>query len=235
MIQLVSYNIEWGKNLDKAGDWLMALTPAPDIICLQEIPQTKVASFRKMLQSHGYNSKYAPGYTDHNVTYGELTAYNTEQVILVFSKVVELGSSIVARFISQHNSEYSSLLTVFKHKNKTFIIINIHLLPFALNGRRRKQLGIAIEALGFLKYVNMPSLIVGDYNYSSLIFRGGLIRFMANHGFTIGHKKKIITHRKWRINHQTDYVFSRNCKINNIKSEKIKLSDHYPILVKFEV
>ena len=235
MIRLVSYNIEWGKKLDEAGSWLMSLTPKPDIICLQEIPQPKIASFKKILQSHGYDSKYAPAYTDHDITYGELTAYNTKTIILVYSKVVELGSSIVARLISQHDSEYSSLFTVFKFKNKTFIVINIHLLPFVLNGKRRKQLGIAIEALGLLRYVNLPSLIVGDYNYSSLIFQGGLIRFMAKHGFTTGHKDKMITHRKWNINHQTDYVFSRNCKIESIMSDKIKLSDHYPMLVKFEV
>jgi endonuclease/exonuclease/phosphatase family metal-dependent hydrolase len=235
VLDLISYNIEWGKRLDEAGDWLMSLSPKPDIICLQEMPQGKIPSFKKRLDQHGYNYKYAPSYTKGDTTYGELTAYDKEKLALDFATIVDLGSSIIARLISRHNSKYTSLLTVFKHERKNFIVINIHLLPHALNARRRKQLGIAIEALQLLKYVNMPSLIVGDYNYSSLIGRAGLIRFMAKHGFAIGQKKKLITHRKWRIRHQTDYVFSRNCKIESIKSAKIRFSDHYPMFVKFEV
>ena len=235
MLKILSYNIEWGRKVDEAGEWIMNLNPAPDIICLQEIPQNKVPSLKKSFENHGYDCKYAPAYTDHEIVYGELTAYNTKKVTLVFSKVVELGSSIVARLVSQHNSRYTSLLTVFKHKNKTFIIINIHLLPFVLNGKRRKQLGIAIEALTLLRYINIASLIVGDYNYSSLIGRKGLIKFMATHGFSIGGKKKVITHKKWRIKHQTDYVFYRHCTVKNLLSEKVKFSDHYPIFFNLEL
>lgn len=213
----------------------MGLSPKPDIICLQEIPKDKVSSFGKILEKRGYDYKYAPAYTDHDITYGELTAYNNKKIVLMFSKVVELGSSIVARLISQHNARYTSLLTVFRHGKQTFIIINIHLLPFHLHRKRRKQLGIAIEALTLLKYVNLPSLIIGDYNYTSLLGTGGLIKFMGKHGFKIGGKKKVITHRKWRINHQTDYVFYKGCKIKGLKSERVAFSDHYPMFFNLDL
>ncbi len=229
MLQALSYNIEWGNKLGEAGEWLMALSPKTDILCLQEIPKNKIPTFKKLLDKHGYDFKYAPSYTKSGITYGELTAYNNKNLKLVHSTVVDLGSSIVAKLISRHNSKYTSLLTVFKYKSKNIIVINIHLLPHALNGRRRKQLGIAIEALQLLKFVNIPSLIAGDYNYSSLTGRGSLIKFMAKHGFKIG-GKKVVTHKKWKIPHQTDYVFYRNCKVKNIKSTQIKFSDHYPII-----
>lgn len=235
MLKALSYNIEWGRNLDEAGEWMMKLKPRPDIICLQEIPKDKVSSFGKLLQKYGYDYKYAPAYTDHDITYGELTGYNSKRLILVFSKVVELGSSIVARLISQHNARYTSLLTVFKYRKQTFIIVNIHLLAFHLNRKRRKQLDIAIQALSLLKFVNLPSLIIGDYNYSSLTGRGGLIKFMDKNGFKIGGKKKIITHRRWRIHHQTDYVFYRGCRIKGVKSERVSFSDHFPMFFNMEL
>jgi endonuclease/exonuclease/phosphatase (EEP) superfamily protein YafD len=199
------------------------------------MPQKKIPHFKKLLNKNGYDYKYAPSYTRKETTYGELTAYKKSEMSLDFVKVVDLGSSIVARIISRHNSKYTSLLTVFKFEKKDFIVINIHLMPQALHGRRRKQLGIAIEALQLLKFVNIPSLIVGDYNYSSLIGRGGLVRFMAKHGFVIANKKKIITHKKWRIPHQTDYVFAKKCKITRIKSDRINFSDHYPLFVDFTI
>ena len=235
MLRALSYNIEHGKNIDQAGEWFMSLNPKPDILCLQEIPQKKASQFQKFLDKHGYSHKYAPSYTKKGITYGELTAYNTKSVLLVFSKVVELGSSIVAKLISRHNSRYTSLLTVFQYKKQNFIVVNIHLLPHGLHGRRRKQLGMAIQALQLLRFVNMPSIIVGDYNYSSFFGRGGLIRYMAKNGFTMAGRKKLITHRQWRIPHQTDYVFYRQCKVKNVEVEAVKFSDHYPLLFNLEV
>lgn len=229
MLRALSYNIEWGRQTTEAGEWIMSLKPKPDFICLQEIPENKVTELRRIFEDHGYGCKYAPAYTDHDIVYGELTAYNRKKIMLVFSKVVELGSSIIARLISQHNARYTSLLTVFKNGTRTFIVINLHLLAFHLNRKRKKQLDIAIEALTLLRYVNLPSLIVGDYNYSSLTGRGGLIRFMGKHGYKIGGRKKVITHKKWRIRHQTDYVFYRNCRVTKVKSEEVKFSDHYPM------
>lgn len=234
MLKVLSYNIEWGKKLPQLSEWMMALSEKPDIICFQEMPYKKIASLNKTFEENGYAYKYAPSYTKNDNTYGELTAYKKSEIILDFSKVVELGSSIVAKLISRHNSRYTSLLTVFKYKKKNFIIINLHLLPHGLNGRRRKQLGMAIEALTLLRYVNMPSLIMGDYNYSSLTGRGGLIKFMASHGFKIG-GKKVNTHRKWRISHQLDYVFYRNCDIKNLETENVKFSDHYPFFFDLEL
>lgn len=235
MLRILSYNIEWGKKLDEAGEWLMTLSPKPDILCLQEIPNRNIAGFKKLLEEKGYSYKYAPSFTRKGITYGELTAYKKGEISLIFSQVVDLGSSFIGRLVSRHNSKWRSLLTVFKIGNKNFIIVNVHLLPQALNGKRRKQLEVAIEALKLLNFLNIPTLIVGDYNYSSLIGRGGLVRFMAKHGFTIGGKKRMVTHRKWRIKHQTDYVFSRNCEINRVRSRKIKFSDHYPVFFELEL
>jgi len=235
VIKLLSYNIEWGKRLPEAGQWIMTLSPRPDIFCLQEIPNRRVNSFRKVLEEYGYSYKFAPSFTKKGVTYGQLTAYNAAKYSIVLTQIVDLGSSLISRLVSGHNSKWRSLITVLQYKKRNFIIVNIHLLPHALNGRRRKQLEIAIEALKLLNFLNVPTLIVGDYNYSSLVAKRGLISFMAKHGFKNAHRKKIITHSKWRIKHQTDYVFLRNCKVINVESEKIKFSDHYPLHVDFEI
>ena len=235
MIHLVSYNIEWGKRLDEAGEWLMSLSPRPDIICLQEIPNRRLVSLNKVLEENGYLYKFAPSFTKKGVTYGQLTAYNAAKLNLVLSQIVDLGSNLISRFTARHNSKWRSLITVLQIKKKNFIVVNVHLLPHALNGRRRKQLEIAINALKLLNFLNVPTLIVGDYNYSSLTGRGGLIRFMAKHGFKSAHKKKLITHSKWKIKHQTDYVFTRNCSVNSVVSNKITLSDHFPMIVEFEI
>ena len=235
VIKLTSYNIEWGKKLDEAGEWMMTLSPRPDVICLQEIPNRRLTSFKKVLEENGYAYKFAPSFTKHGTTYGQLTAYNAAKLNLVLSQIVDLGSNLISKFISRHNSKWRSLITVLQIQKRKFIVVNVHLLPHALNGKRRKQLELAIEALNLLNFLNVPTLIVGDYNYSSLTGRGGLARFMAKHGFKSAHKEKMITHHKWKIKHQTDYVFSKNCKIKSVTSDRINLSDHFPVHVEFEV
>ena len=235
MLKILSYNIEWGKKLEEAGEWIMSLDPKPDILCLQEIPNRRGAFLNELLETNGYAYNFAPSFTKNGVTYGELTAFKKEKMSLILAQVVDLGTNFISKIISRHNSKWRSLISVVRFGKKNFIVVNVHLLPQALNGRRRKQLDIAIEALNILNFLKLPTIIVGDYNYSSIIGRGGLIKFMATHGFKIGGKKKIITHKKFRIPHQLDYVFFRNCKVTNITSERVKFSDHYPIFFNLEL
>ena len=110
------------------------------------------------------------------------------------------------------------------------MVANIHLLWFASHKRRREQLGAVIEAMDDQK----PAIIVGDFNYTSMIRGGGLAKFLGQEGFQPA-GGRLITHRLFGIGQQVDYIFQRNCTILEVRVEDIDLSDHAPIFVRFEV
>lgn len=231
MIELISYNIHFGKTLGKIVSWIKKAERKPDIVCFQEFPETKLEEFKKTLEEISYSFVFAPSFSKKKITYGELTAFNTKMLKLKRSKIIELGESKLERAIYRHKSHKSSLITEFEQEGKTFAVANVHLVILALHGSRKKQLAATIDEIK----KSMPSLIVGDYNYSKVFGRKrGLLKFMHDYGYTMA-GERAITHRIWKIPQQIDYAFYKGLKLREAKVGRVKYSDHYPILVKFEV
>ena len=232
----VAYNIHYGKKLELIQNWLLDKKHL-DIICLQEFPLKKSSEFLKLFEAKGYKYCFAPSFIRRKTQYGELTLYDSKKIKLLHCQAVELGSSLLEdRFIENRfrktNGQKSSLLTLFKYKNKKLVLANSHLLAFALNSRRLNQLNKILSNVNKIgDHTKYSSVILGDFNYTSIIRQKKLIDFMKLHEFKNAYKTH--THKLFILRQQLDYIFYNNCSVKGVRVDKIKYSDHYP--VKFRI
>ena len=204
------------------------LTPLPDILCYQEIPDTYANNIS--IIPPGYRSVYAPAWMKKGIMYGQLTAYNPNTVSFQLNRIVNLGTSIWERKLFRQTGERTGLLTLFESGGHLFNIINIHLVCLARNKTRRNQLNQIIESLNDH---TTPTIIVGDYNYSNILQWRRLRSYMMKRGF-IQAGSSHNTHRLLFLNHQLDYAFHRNCEIHSVTVGERVYSDHAPLFVHFD-
>lgn len=232
MVSILAYNIHYGKKLELIQNWLID-NPHFDIICLQEFPFKKNSQFLDLLDKHGYKYAFAPSFTRKKTLYGELTLYNSKKIKLVNTKVVGLGTMILEnRFIEnrfrKNKGQRSSLLTHFKYKDKDFVLANSHLFCFALNSHRINQLNKILKNVTEIgDHKQFSTVILGDFNYTSIIRQKKLIDFMKKNNLSNAYK--ITTHKLFFLKQQLDYVFYNNCSVKNVVIDKLKYSDHYPV------
>lgn len=239
MISLLIYNIEMGRQLPKILQWIESLGQLPEIICFQEFPEVQIESFIKSFDHGNYQHQYAPSFQKRHHTYGQLTLYpvswvNQKQMIsLKKSFLIDLGLSTGEKILFRNKGNRSSLITVFTYKRKSFAIANSHLTLLHVNKKRRMQLQIIMEKLEKNLSSSLPQIILGDFNYSSLIRQKKLIQFMEKNQFRNAYKLK--THRILFFHHQLDYVFYKNCTVKDAVVTKLRFSDHYPVQFKLEI
>lgn len=231
MLSVLSYNIFFGKRVDEIVPWLASLPKQFDIICFQEFPKEKIRLVKKILKPQSY--AYASNTIYRGKDYGQLTVIMNKKITLVDSGTIKLGTGIFEDKILRLGGERSSLLTTLRYKRKNFLLANTHLIAFAFNALRRKQLAMVVEHLDAVspKKKLLPTLVLGDLNYSSLFRREKLFTYMKKNGFTNAHKNK--THTLLSIKqHQLDYIFYKFCKVTQVKILKQTFSDHLPMICK---
>jgi endonuclease/exonuclease/phosphatase family metal-dependent hydrolase len=232
-LSVITYNIRYGKHLEKITKWL-SVQPAFDILCFQEFPLHKANFLLKSLKKATYQYTFACGFLRHKKEYGQLTVFNTETVIQKDSTIVLLGKlGFIERKIFKNAGERSALVTTFLCQGKKFALVNTHLIWFALNRSRKKELHKITDALShIIPSPTMPTILLGDFNYSSLTRKKGLVEFMKQFNFHDG-IGKLHTHKLFMftsiVKHQIDYVFVRKCSVNKATMTKINYSDHYPV------
>jgi len=233
-LSVLAYNIHFGQKLELISDWILSSTNKFDIICFQEFPLEKKSKFLKTFQDHDYEYEFAPSFIRKGKQHGELTLYKKNDIKIIDSKVIHLGTNLLEKRFYKKNGEKSSLLTLIQYKNKKIILANSHLFSFALNSHRIKQLITILEEIGGISKKNtLPTIILGDFNYTSIIRQKRLIDFMKSHKFANAYKTH--THKLFFLGQQLDYVFYNNCSIKKILIDKIKYSDHYPVQFKIEL
>lgn len=234
MISVLAYNIRFGRNLKKIEKWVLKSPNQFDLICLQEFPFTENSPFLETFKKLGYDYKFAPSsyltkiFLRVRGRHGELTLYKKAKLELVDSQIVKLGANFLEkRFRVQ--GEKTSLLTVFKHKNKKLVIANSQLVCYAPNSRRINQIAKIIRTVKKIgDHSKFATVILGDFNYTSRIRQRKLIEFMAESNLTNAYKGH--THKYFFIPQQIDYVFYDGCKIRNVNiGKRIKYSDHFPV------
>lgn len=225
MYELLSYNIQYGKNLDKINGWISQLPQKPDIICYQEYPEDQLNDVNP-----GYKYAFARGLVKNERTYGELTAYKSDKFTLTSTRTIDLSVSNLEKKVFGHSGQRSALLTIFKFEDREFMVANLHLLWLATHNRRRSQIAMVIDAMDTQK----PALIVGDFNYSSLVAGTGLTRYLSQEGF-LPAGDKLDTHKFFGVRHQVDYLFQRNCSVAEVRAIDVNYSDHLPVFVKFDI
>lgn len=238
MFFLISYNILFGKNLDKIIDWLVHFeknNEFVDIFCFQEFPEKKITYFlEKLKKNNHFNYQFIPTIHSNNKEFGQLTIFNSQKMQLITHKNIPLAGSRLEKHVLKlfkKTTNRNSLLTVFESKNnkKQFLVANIHLTCISLNHHRIDQLLKILKEIAQFKSV----LLVGDFNYTSLLPRISLFNLMKKNQFENA-TKKMETHRLLFLRQQVDYIFYRNIRLCGVGIKKIKFSDHYPIFAKFE-
>lgn len=228
-LELLSYNIEFGKKFDDVITWITSAQLSPDVFCFQEFPETKIPFFKNFLSERGYHYAYTPAIALRGIQLGELTAHKTAALELRTSKGLMLGRYVWERGRRMIDGERSSLLTAYSYQNADFAIANVHLSNLSPHSMRFKQLAMVI---GELKQLSENALIMGDFNYTSLFGVKRLIKFMQSYGYTcVG--ERMITHRLYNhIPQQLDYVFQKGFTPQGIEVLKVPHSDHLPLSMK---
>lgn len=225
MLQLLSYNVFAGKNLYKIGSWLQGLEQPPDVLCFQEFPQKETKEFIALFK--GYTFQFVPMVKEKNEEYGLLTAFNLEKIKLQKTTEVELeGELFSLKMFSIDIYRRSALLTEFTHNDKSFVVANTHLTLLAPNGRRIRQLEKITQSIE----QNIPAIIAGDFNYSSLFPRKRLFTFMNEKGFACANPNMITHHCFLVVRHQLDYIFTKHVDVEHTIVYPVNYSDHLPIL-----
>lgn len=238
MLSVLSYNIRYGRELKKIVNWLSLLPTSFDILCFQEFPLEKIDYLLASLAKGSYKHSFACGFLRNNEQYGQLTAINTDKIQLRNSKIISLGESgFVERRIFKTKGERSALVTTLYYQQKEFALVNTHLIWFASNKARIRQIHKITETFSHTS-MKTPAIILGDFNYSSLR-KKGLLEFMKRYQFHDGvgtlptHKLLMFTSL---LTHQIDYIFYKSCVIKNAAvMKKVKYSDHYPVSFMLEV
>jgi endonuclease/exonuclease/phosphatase family metal-dependent hydrolase len=233
VLSVLSYNIFFGKRTDDVVEWLASLPKQVDILCFQEFPKEKIPFLKKALQPEAY--AFASNVIYKGKDYGQLTVVMNKRITLVDEAEIKLGTNLVEDKILRLKGERSSLLTTLRYKRKNFLLANTHLIAFALNALRRKQLALVVEHIETVSQEKktIPTLVLGDLNYSSLLWRHKFFAFMKRNKFRNAHMEK--THRLFLKYHQLDYIFYKSCKVTDVQILKKSFSDHLPMLFKLQI
>ena len=230
-LEILSYNIEFGKKLDDVTAWITQEKLLPDVFCFQEFPEDRISFFEKFLSQKGYAYTYARGIMLRGVQIGELTAHK-KGLRLLESKQLSLGNHLWERRYKDAKGQRSALVTAYRYEDTVFTVANIHLSMLSPHSMRYKQLQIVISEL---ERFSENALIIGDFNYTSLLGVSRLFKFMTKYGFTcVG--ERLITHRIFKhIPQQLDYLFQKGFVPKHITVLKVPHSDHLPLYVKLAV
>jgi len=229
MLTCLTYNIEFGHNLDKILVWLTKDASLFDIICFQEFPFSQITSLADSPLATSFEYRTALAFKHSSKEYGQLTWINTKKIKIVAAEKIYLGTNFLEGRVLGLTGGRSALATQCNYNVTDFILVNTHLVAFGSNKHRREQMAKIINHFAEPSYKNHPLIVLGDLNYSSLTGRGSLIKLMQAHEFTNAYT--LNTHRVLNIkDHQLDYVFYKNMEIENIKILKLPFSDHLPII-----
>lgn len=223
-MSILTYNIRYGEKLHDIVRWLKARDTSFDIICFQEFPLAEIDAFLAEIELPAVDYRFSNGFKKRNKQYGQLTLFQKKHIRLLGETVLSLGPSLLER--SKRRGERSSLVTRFSYKDKEFLLANTHLVCFSLNNKRLTQLERIVDHFNESVDKNVPILVLGDFNYSSLIRQKKLLSFMEGHGFVNAYKTH--TFKVLFLRYQLDYVFYKNCEIKNVDVLKLHFSDHFP-------
>jgi len=227
---VLSYNVEYGLNLDEIFQWIKTLNKKPHIICFQEFPEKEISSLEKNKIFKNQETFFTKGLTNKNEFFGELTIIDISVVKVIDVKYIDFGLAHFESIYKRKILKRSAIISKVGINDKEISVANVHLTPASIHGIRRKQLLKVIENIN-----SENAIILGDFNYSSLLNKGGLIKFMEKYNYSLSGEKLITNKYKYKIPQQLDYVFYKNLK--HLKTEVFDLphSDHFPVIAELEI
>lgn len=228
MLSGLTYNIYFGRNIDQIITWLNSFKKPFDILCFQEFPEAKIKYLQRAMKSFPYDFSYASSFIFKNESYGELTLVHKEKLTLKEHFVVSLGTNIIEEKILRLLSHRTALVTQLCYNTQPFLLSNTHLIAFAMNMQRREQLRKLFGELASGAKEDIPAVVLGDMNYSSLLSRKKLFELIETEGFANAYEED--THNLFSLtSHQLDYIFNKQCTVQDIKVIDVPFSDHFPV------
>lgn len=228
ILKILSFNIQYGRKINEIVSWLNKDERKLDILCFQEFPEHKIEFLIQSLPIKPRSHQFCQTVNRNKRYYGQLTVILGKDISENFFKVVDLGTAIFEVVQPFFKIKRQALISCLRFENKDFLLVNTHLSSLALNEKRLLQISSIHQIIDKLMLSrSLAQLIVGDFNYTSLLQQHTLFKFMDQHGFKNAHKHQ--THRFYLVDHQLDYLFYKNCSIKEVRVEKIRLSDHYPV------
>lgn len=223
-ITIMTFNVQFGKRLDYIIHWLRQ-APGQDIVCFQEFPEDRIVYFINELNNLSYGYRFARSLLRRHRVYGELTLFRTPDFRCTRSTVIEFGINRIEGRLFKGSFPRNCLICTLLNKKKIFVVGNAHMSALALNRLKYKEAELVVRMLESRRY---PSVILGDFNISSVLGKGKLVRLMEKYGF-VTEKRRLSTHRIAVVRHQFDYIFAKRCEVANMTVQKVRFSDHYPV------
>lgn len=231
MIRILSYNVHFGKKLPKITQWL-AHQPREDIYCFQEFPLDKIREFVRALPGKTHTWRFAPALRVRKKIFGELTVSVYPAIELKSSGIILLPTNKMDRMTMGKHSQRSCVITTCTMSRKRFIVANVQLSCVANTAVRRTQLDKIIASISRRR--TRRAIIIGDFNSWTISERKRLLVYMKEHGFST-HEARTSTHRIVMYKQQLDFVFGKGCRVTNLVVNRIRYSDHYPIIATISI
>lgn len=225
MLRVVTYNIHFGKRLTEISSWIAHQATA-DIICLQEFPVTHLTQFYRSLPRGIWGHRFTKSFIYRKKIYVIVTLFRRKKLRLLKTKTLLMGIHPMEKSLLKNPMEKSCLLTTFRTGTKTITIANTHLVFLAANRSRYKQIQLITDHLSSYRH---SSVITGDFNIHSMRINKKLIEFMSVYDYETS-LKRLATHRIGIVKHQLDYVFVKRCSLISLTAERLRFSDHYPVI-----
>ncbi len=229
MIRILTYNVEFGKDLKSIYKWIESLDKIPDVICFQEFPEAEVKKLPRFKIFKNSRYFFAAGVSSKDIEFGELTIILSPKIKTLGESSIDFGPDKIESIYKRRVIKRSALINTLEFGKKEILISNVHLTPVSLNNKRRKQLLLVLDAVK-----NSHAIILGDFNYSSIFGSSGLVDLMKRHDFVLAGGRSITNLYKRKIPQQLDYVFYKGLKLKDIEVIPLSYSDHYPVFATFE-
>lgn len=231
MVTIISYNVEYGQRISEIYNFISSLDEKPQIICLQEFPEKELANLEKNKIFKKQNIFFLKGLSKKDEFFGELTIIDSSKIKVIKTEYLDFGQDRIESIYKRKVIKRSAIINVLIIKQREISLVNVHLTPLSLHGKRKEQLTQAIDGVKDSK----ASIILGDFNYSSLLTRGGLISFMKKYDYVLAGEKLVTNKYKYKIPQQLDYIFYKNLSFKETKVLEVTFSDHFPIISQFEI
>jgi len=218
-IQLVNWNIQKGGDPEWSND-LLAVPGDPDLMILQEAPQTSAAWGGA--STYQYHS-FAPGYRTWRTMTGVMTVSTAKPLTQCNLVSVEPWlRSPKATVITEYGLSNTS---------QTLLVANIHAVNFTFGIQEfKKQIR---QALSVLDNHAGPILLSGDFN----TWRRGrttILNEMTDHlGLEVLDYDE--DHRKRFLGEPLDHIYVRGLEVLEATTHEVESSDHSPMSVRLRL
>ncbi len=155
--------------------------------------------------------------------------YDRNRFTAVETKAFALKKSLHDRVLAPAHERLLGTRLIDVEAKRELVVASFHAAPLtALNSLRRKQIKAAHEELHRLGE-NLPTLMVGDYNYP--YFKNNLNRRVTETGYDLTLSDTTTYTRYKFFKGHFDLVTSIGLGIGNVETLPVGASDHMPILV----